>query len=235
MLLEVKDIRVRYDGVEAIKGASLGVDQGEGVTLIGSNGAGKSTILRTIIGLKSPASGQIWFQGQRIDRLKPQEIAKRGIALVPEGRRIFPYMSVLDNLRMGAFVVRDGGKVQQTLEKVFSYFPILKERQGQAGGSLSGGEQQMLAIGRALMAQPQLLLLDEPSLGLAPLLVRTVGDIIVQLHGAGLSIVLVEQNARMALRVAQRGYLLETGNIILQGLTPELQQNDLVKRSYLGL
>jgi len=235
MLLELKDVRVFYGAVEAIKGVSLEVAEGEIVTLIGANGAGKTTILRTIVGLKKPASGEIRFQGTRIDKSPPQEIVGKGIAMVPEGRRIFPQMSVLDNLKMGAYLVKDGAAVEERLRMVFEYFPILRERKYQPGGSLSGGEQQMLAIGRALMSRPRLLLLDEPSLGLAPLVIRSLAQIIKALNEGGLTILLVEQNARLALRTARKGYVLETGRIVLSGETRELEKNDMVRRAYLGI
>lgn len=234
MLLSIKDIVVHYGRVQAIKGISVEVDEQEIVTLIGSNGAGKTTILRTISGLKSPTSGEIWFSGKRIDGLSAPEIVKMGIAHVPEGRRIFPYMTVLENLRMGAFLQRDRKGVNSDLERIYGIFPILKERKEQQGGTLSGGEQQMLAVARALMAKPKLLLMDEPSLGVAPLVVAEIGRTIRNINEGGTTIILVEQNARMALQLAHRGYVLEIGSIVLEGKAEELAHNEQVKRVYLG-
>jgi branched-chain amino acid transport system ATP-binding protein len=234
MLLEVKDIRVHYDGAEALKDVSLWIEEGMIVTLIGANGAGKSTTLKTISGLKHPASGEIWFQSERIDRLQPQAIVKRGIAQVPEGRRLFPGMTVLENLRVGAYLRKDGEGIKTDFQEIFEHFPILSERRRQAAGTLSGGEQQMLAIGRALMSRPKLLLLDEPSLGLAPKMVSEIAKIITDINQRGTSILLVEQNAHMALTLAQRGYVMQTGSIMLEGTTKELMSSDDVKRSYLG-
>ena len=230
----IHNLRIYYGRVEALKGISLGVDQGTIVTLIGANGAGKSTALRAISGLVRPASGEIVFQGKRIDAFSPQEVVRGGIAHVPEGRRVFPFMTVRENLNMGAFRRKDKEEIKKNLEGVFEHFPILRERRSQRAGSLSGGEQQMLAIGRALMSQPTLLLLDEPSLGLAPLMVREVGRIIGEINQRQVGIILVEQNARMALRIAQKGYVLETGSIVLQGPAPDLIDNEHVKKAYLG-
>lgn len=235
MLISIKDIRVHYDSVEAIKGISIEVDEQSIVTLIGSNGAGKTTILKTISGLKKPTSGGIWFLGRRIDGLPPEQIVKMGIVQVPEGRRIFPYMSVRDNLLMGAFLQEKPEDVDASLAQVFELFPRLKERLTQPGGTLSGGEQQMLAIARALMAKPKLLLMDEPSLGLAPLVVTEVGKMISNINKLqGITILLVEQNARMALRLAHKGYVLETGQILIEGNARELTKDERVKRIYLG-
>ena len=230
----IHNLRIYYGRVEALKGISLGVDQGTIVTLIGANGAGKSTALRAISGLVRPASGEIVFQGKRIDSLSPQDVVRGGIAHVPEGRRIFPFMTVRENLNMGAFRRKDKEEIKKNLEGVFEHFPILRERRSQRAGSLSGGEQQMLAIGRALMSQPTLLLLDEPSLGLAPLMVREVGRIIGEINQRQVGIILVEQNARMALRIAHKGYVLETGSIVLQGPASDLIDNEHVKKAYLG-
>jgi branched-chain amino acid transport system ATP-binding protein len=230
----IRNLRVFYGRVEALKGISLEVDQGAIVTLIGANGAGKSTALRTISGLVHPASGEIIFQGKRIDSFSPQDVVRGGIAHVPEGRRVFPFMTVRENLNMGAFRRKDKEEIQKNLEGVFNHFPILRERRNQRGGSLSGGEQQMLAIGRALMSQPALLLLDEPSLGLAPLMVKEVGRIIGEINQRQVGIILVEQNAHMALRIAHRGYVLETGNIALEGPASDLIDNRHVKQAYLG-
>ena len=230
----IRNLRVFYGRVEALKGISLEVDQGAIVTLIGANGAGKSTALRTISGLVHPASGEIIFQGKRIDSFSPQDVVRGGIAHVPEGRRVFPFMTVRENLNMGAFRRKDKEEIRKNLEGVFEHFPILRERRNQRGGSLSGGEQQMLAIGRALMSQPALLLLDEPSLGLAPLMVREVGRIIGEINQRQVGIILVEQNAHMALRIAHKGYVLETGIIALEGPASGLIDNEHVKQAYLG-
>ncbi len=234
MLLNVKDVTVYYHKVAAIRDVSMEVEEGGIVTLIGSNGAGKTTTLRAISGLKHPASGEIWFEDQRIDRLAPEKINKLGIAQVPEGRRVFPQMTVVENLLMGAFLREDKDGINRDLEEVFKHFPVLKERQKQYAGTLSGGEQQMLAMGRGLMSNPRLLLLDEPSLGLSPILVMEIAKIIRDIHQAGKTIILVEQNARLALSLAQKGYVLETGNIVLQGNAKDLRENEDVKKAYLG-
>ena len=230
----IRNMRVLYGRVEALKGISLEVDQGAIVTLIGANGAGKSTTLRAVSGLVRPASGEIVFQRRRIDSLSPQDVVRGGIAHVPEGRRVFPFMTVRENLNMGAFRRKGKEEVRRDLDGVFEHFPILRERKSQKAGSLSGGEQQMLAIGRALMSQPSLLLLDEPSLGLAPLMVREVGRIIGEINQRQVGIILVEQNATMALRIAHKGYVLETGSIALQGPACDLIDNEHVKKAYLG-
>ena len=233
-MLEVKDIRVFYGKVEALKGVSLQIEDGAAaVSLLGANGAGKSTLLKTISGLNHPTSGEVWFQGERIDRLLPKQIIKRGIAQVPERRGLYPSMTVLDNLRMGAYLRTDGKMVKADLKKVFEYFPLLEKRWKQAAGTLSGGEQQMVAIARALMSNPKLLLLDEPSLGLAPIMVSEICRIITNINQSGTGILLVEQNARMGLKLAQRSYVLQTGTVILEGGTEELSNSDEVKRSYL--
>jgi branched-chain amino acid transport system ATP-binding protein len=234
MLLEVRNLRVHYGKAEALKGISLGVEEGTIITLIGANGAGKTTTLRTISGLKAPTSGEIWFQGKRIDGMPPNVIVTLGIAHVPEGRRIFAPMTVLENLEMGAYVRKDRHEVARNLERIFEHFPVLKQRRGQQAGSLSGGEQQMLAVARALMASPKLLLMDEPSLGLSPVLVEEVGNIITDINRGGVSIILVEQNARMALMLAHRGYVLEVGSIALEGDAKELANDEHVKKAYLG-
>jgi len=234
MLLETKNMRVLYQKAEALRGVSLSVAEGEIITLVGANGAGKSTILKTISGLVKPSYGEIWFSDKRIDRLTPQEIVGRGISLVPEGRGIFRDMSVLHNLRMGAYL-RKGGEVSEGLERVYKLFPALGERRNQQGGSLSGGEQQMLAIARALMSKPHLLLLDEPSLGLSPLMTATIAKTITEIkEQEGVSIILVEQNARVALRLASRGYVLENGSIVLEGEASELLHNEYISKAYLG-
>jgi branched-chain amino acid transport system ATP-binding protein len=234
MLLEIKDLWVRYDLVEALRGISLTNDHGEIVTMLGANGAGKSTTLKTISGLKDPASGEVWFRGERIDGLPPHEIVRLGIAHVPEGRRIFPDMTVMDNLLMGTHLRRDSVGIQRDLEDIFAHFPILQERRNQQGGSLSGGEQQMLAIARALMSSPKIILMDEPTLGLSPLMVREIRRITGEINKNGVGIILVEQNARMALSTAHRGYVLVTGRIMLAGDSQQLMNNDQVKKFYLG-
>ncbi len=236
LLLNVKDITVHYNKVDAIRNISIEVEEGQIVTLIGSNGAGKSTTLRTISGLEHPTTGEILFEGQRIDRLPPEKINRAGIAQVPEGRRVFPNMTVLENLELGAFLRKnsEGNGIKRDLEDVFQHFPILKSRQKQSAGTMSGGEQQMLAMGRALMSNPKLLLMDEPSLGLSPLMCLEIAKIIRDIHEGGRTIVLVEQNARLALALAQKGYVLETGNIVLKGDSKELRENEQVKKAYLG-
>src|SRR5438309_1652090 len=205
LLLELKDVRVRYGGIEAVKGISLTVNEGELVTLIGGNGAGKSTTLKAVSGLKRPSEGAIFLRGERIDEYPPDEIVELGVCQVPEGRRIFPRMSVRENLEMGAYGRRDGNGVREDFDRVYGLFPVLKEREKQAGGTLSGGEQQMLAIGRGLMSRPELLTLDEPSLGLAPILVERIFDLLGEIHEQGTTILLVEQNAHKALNLADRG------------------------------
>jgi branched-chain amino acid transport system ATP-binding protein len=235
ILLEVKDIRVYYDRIEALKGISVELEEGGMIALIGANGAGKTTMLRAISGLKRVASGEIWFDGERIDTASPQQIVASGIAHVPEGRRIFPYMTVYENLKMGAYTRKDKEEISRDLERLYSYFPILKERTRQQGGSLSGGEQQMLAIGRALMTGARLILMDEPSLGLSPMMVKTISKVISDINREeSVSILLVEQNTRMALRLAQRGYVIETGRVTLQGDSRELINDERVKKAYLG-
>jgi len=235
MLLSVDNIHVHYNKVAALKGISLNVEDGDFVTLIGSNGAGKSTTLRTISGLEHPSSGEIVFDGQRIDQKSPDQILKLGIAQVPEGRRVFKDLSVEENLRLGAFTRNDKTQVEADLETVFAHFPRLEERINQLAGTLSGGEQQMLAIGRALMSKPRLLLLDEPSLGLAPIIVQEIANILLEINKNNVSVVLVEQNADLALNIAQHGYVLETGNITLEGEASGLANNEHVKKAYLGI
>ena len=234
MLLNVKDITVHYKKVDAIRNISIEVEEAEIVTLIGSNGAGKTTTLRTISGLSHPTTGEIWFEDKRIDKKPPEKINKAGIAQVPENRRVFPYMTVAENLEMGAFLRKDEEGMTRDLEGVFKHFPILKSRQKQLAGTMSGGEQQMLAMGRALMSNPKLLLLDEPSLGLSPIMCLEIAKIIRNIHQEGRTIVLVEQNARLALALAHKGYVLETGNIVLAGNAKELGENEKVKKAYLG-
>ncbi len=231
--LELSDVHVYYGNIQAVKGISLTVDEGEIVTLIGGNGAGKTTTLKTISGVRRPAPGSITFAGERIDRLAPHEIVTRGVCQAPEGRRIFPRMTVKENLEMGAYARRGGG-LKEDFDRVFSLFPVLQERLSQAGGTLSGGEQQMLAIGRALMSRPKLLLLDEPSMGLAPMFVERIFGIIREINGQGTPILLVEQNAQMALQTAHRGYVIETGEIVLHDVASALLGNDRVRKAYLG-
>jgi len=233
-LLDVGDVHTYYGNIRALKGVSLTVGRGEIVTLIGSNGAGKTTTLKTVIGTVHALRGRITFNGQRIDSFSTDRIVRLGIAQSPEGRRIFPRMTVLENLELGAFARPDKTQIPQDLERVFGLFPRLKERLTQKGGTLSGGEQQMLAIGRALMARPTVLLLDEPSMGLSPILVETIFQIIHDINQQGTTILLVEQNARMALRVANRGYVIQTGRIVLSDTGAELLRSDVVRKTYLG-
>jgi len=233
-LLELQDVHTYYGNIHALKGISLSIERGEIVTLIGSNGAGKSTTLRTISGLLKPRRGAILLEQKQLDQLLPHEIVALGVIQVPEGRRIFPRLTVQENLAMGAYQRRDKDGIQRDLERVFVLFPRLKERLHQKGGTLSGGEQQMLAIGRALMSRPRVLLLDEPSMGLAPVLVEQIFEIIREINQQGITILLVEQNARMALSIAHRGYVLETGRIVLSGPGPQLAGDPMVKAAYLG-
>lgn len=233
-MLEIKDINVHFGVIHALKGISFTVNQGEIVTLIGANGAGKTTTLRTISGLKKPTSGQILLDGKDITAVSAQERVKMGISHVPEGRRIFPSMTVLENLEMGAYLRKDKKGIAEDLESVYERFPILADRKKQLAGTLSGGEQQMLAIGRALMSRPKILFLDEPSMGLAPLLVEEIFNIIKDINKAGTTILLVEQNANLALQIADRAYVMETGSIILSGTGKELLQSDDIKKAYLG-
>ena len=235
MYFAVRNLSVRYDKVQAIENLSLELEQGKIMALIGANGAGKTTTLRAITGLTRPVTGEIWFEDERLDRLSPTEICGRGVAMVPEGRHVYPYMSVRDNLLMGAYRRTDKAGIKQDLEKVFIRFPRLKERIRQQGGTLSGGEQEMLAVARALMAQPRLLLLDEPSLGLAPMVVREIARLITAVNREdGVSVILVEQNSRMALRISHRAYALATGSIALEGPSADLLKDDRVKSLYLG-
>lgn len=234
-MLEFKDVELFYDHVYALKGVSIELEKGETVALIGANGAGKSSILRAITGLARPKSGSVYFEGQRIDGMNPADIVAGGIAMVPEGRRVFPYMSVKDNLLMGAFTRSDKAGIAATLESVLQRFPRLKERYSQSAGTLSGGEQQMMVIGRALMAKPRLLLLDEPSLGIAPKLVQDIARSIVAINrDEGVSVLLVEQNSRMALSISNRAYAMATGNIVISGNSKELLRDDRIKAAYLG-
>lgn len=234
-ILDFVDVELYYEHVYALKGVSLSVNQGETVALIGANGAGKSSILRVITGLAKPEKGSVTFEGERINGTDPAAIVKQGIAMVPEGRRVFPFMSVKDNLMMGAFTRTDRLGIKKTLDSIMARFPRLKERYSQAAGTLSGGEQQMMVIGRALMAKPKLLLLDEPSLGIAPKLVQDIARSIVAINrDEGVSVLLVEQNSRMALSISHRAYAMATGSIVLSGLSAELLEDDRVKKLYLG-
>ena len=234
-MLELKDVHTYYGNIHALKGISLKVEKGEIVTLIGSNGAGKSTTLHTIQGITRPRSGTILLEGEALEKLPPHEVAKRGVAQSPEGRMIFPRMTVMENLEMGAYARKDKSGLSDDLDRVFKLFPRLKERVTQNGGTLSGGEQQMLAMGRALMARPSILLLDEPSMGLSPILVELIFDIIQTINKEGTTILLVEQNALMALSIANRGYVIQTGEIILTDTAAKLKSNEMVRKSYLGI
>lgn len=231
-MLEVRDLQVHFGVINALKSISFEVKEGEIVTLIGANGAGKTTTLRALSGLKKPTSGSVWMAGQDITGISAQQRVKRGMSHVPEGRRIFPDLTVLENLELGAFLRKD--VVEADFDEIYQRFPILAERRKQLAGTLSGGEQQMLAMGRALMAKPSMLLLDEPSMGLAPLLVQEIFDIIVKINEAGTTVLLVEQNANVALQIADRAYVMETGSIVLSGEASALAQTDEVKRAYLG-
>jgi branched-chain amino acid transport system ATP-binding protein len=234
VILKLEDVHTFYGTIEALKGISLEVHEGEIVTLIGANGAGKSTTLRSINGLNQPRQGTIVFEGKNITRRPPHEIVQRGISQSPEGRRLFPHMTVLENLEMGAFQRKDRAGIREDLDRVYGLFPRLAERKGQRGGTLSGGEQQMCAIGRALMARPKLLMLDEPSMGLAPIFVEKIFEIIGEINQQGTTILLVEQNALMALDAAQRGYVLETGKVALTDEAKKLRENEQVRKTYLG-
>lgn len=233
-MLEIKEIDVYYGAIHALKKLSLQVEQGSIVTLIGANGAGKTTTLKTISGILRPRNGSVTFKGAQIQKTAPEKIVGMGVSQVPEGRRVFASMSVLENLEMGAYLRSDKKAINEDMENVFGRFPRLKERRKQLAGTLSGGEQQMLAIGRALMARPELLLMDEPSMGLAPLLVKEIFAIIKDINDRGTTILLVEQNAHMALSIADRAYVIETGEIVLQGAAAELLESDEVKKAYLG-
>jgi branched-chain amino acid transport system ATP-binding protein len=233
-MLKVNHLNVSYGAIKALKGVTFGLEEGEIVALIGANGAGKSTTLNTISGIIRPDSGNILYQGQDLTQSSPAEIVGQGIVQVPEGRKIFTRMTVHENLEMGAYALKDSERTKKNMSRVFEIFPRLEERQRQLGGTLSGGEQQMLAIGRALMADPHLLLLDEPSMGLAPLLVELIFEVIQNINQQGVSILLVEQNANMALSIADRAYVLETGKVALSGAADKLKENPMVKEAYLG-
>ena len=233
-MLELRDLNVHYDMIHAIKGISLTVEKGEIVTLIGANGAGKTTTLRTIAGLKKPSSGSVWLSGKDITAATPRQRVQMGAAMVPEGRHVFTEMTVQENLELGAYLRRDKEGIAQDMDMVCGYFPILKARRKQMAGTLSGGEQQMLAMARALMSRPEILFLDEPSMGLSPLLVSEIFAIIKTINSAGTTILLVEQNAGMALQVAHRAYVMETGSIVLSGTGAELMESDEIRKAYLG-
>jgi branched-chain amino acid transport system ATP-binding protein len=234
-LLELKNVHTYYGNIHALKGISITVNKGEIVTLIGSNGAGKSTTLRTISGILQPREGEVWLEGKRIDHVPAHKVVERGVLQSPEGRRIFPRLTVRENLEMGAFTRSDRAGIDEDIERVFNLFPRLRERTDQKGGTLSGGEQQMLAIGRALMGRPRVLLLDEPSMGLAPVLVEQIFNIVKDINAQGTTILLVEQNALMALGIANRGYVLQTGQIVLADTAQALGENEMVQKAYLGI
>ena len=233
-MLEIKDLKVSYGMIQAIKGISFEVNKGEVIALIGANGAGKTTILHTITGLLNADSGSVTYEGKDITRMPGHKIVSMGIAHVPEGRRVFANMTVLQNLKLGAYTRKDKAEIAETLEMVYTRFPRLKERKNQLAGTLSGGEQQMLAMGRALMSHPQIILMDEPSMGLSPIFVNEIFDIIEEVSKSGTTVLLVEQNAKKALSIADRAYVLETGNIVLDGNASELLDNDSIKKAYLG-
>ncbi len=234
MLLEIRNLRIKYGKVEVVRGVSIEVEEGSIVTLIGSNGAGKSSILKALSGLIKPSGGEIRFQGKKIDGLRTASIVKSGIAQIPEGGRVFAKLTVAENLRSGAYLRRDSDRVERDYERVFRHFPILKQRLGQKAGTLSGGERQMLAFGRALMNGPKLLALDEPSLGLSPMLVDTIFEIIRAINREGVTVLLVEQNARMALECADKAYVLQTGEVVKYGPASDLLESDDIRKSYLG-
>ncbi|HHT44844.1 MAG TPA: ABC transporter ATP-binding protein [Fastidiosipila sp.] len=233
-LLEINGLKVNYGGIEALKGIDFHVDEGEIVTLIGANGAGKSTTLKSISGLVRASGGEIRYDGEKISGLDPQKIVARGISLVPEGRRVFPNLTVLENLRIGAYLNKDADAVEQEIERVYKLFPRLEERHWQQAGTLSGGEQQMLAVGRGLMAHPKILMMDEPSLGLAPLIVKDIFKKILEINQSGVTVLLIEQNANAALKIAHRGYVMVTGNITLTGSGTDLLNDASVREAYLG-
>lgn len=233
-MLEIKDLEVYYGMIQAIKGVSFDVNEGEVIALIGANGAGKTTILHTITGLINAQKGSVWFEGKDITKVPAHKIVSMGMAHVPEGRRVFANLTVLQNLKMGAYTRKDKTEIEQTLDSIYKRFPRLMERQNQLAGTLSGGEQQMLAMGRALMSQPKIILMDEPSMGLSPIFVNEIFDIIKSVSASGTTVLLVEQNAKKALSIADRAYVLETGKIVLSGKASELLNNDSIKKAYLG-
>ena len=233
-MLEVKDLEVYYGVIQAIQGVSFEVNQGEVIALIGANGAGKTTILHTVTGLLSPKRGQVIFEGKDITRVPAHKIVSMGMAHVPEGRRVFAELSVYENLKMGAYTRKDRSEIEESLANVYKRFPRLEERKNQMAGTLSGGEQQMLAMGRALMSKPKIILMDEPSMGLSPILVNEIFDIIQAVSESGTTVLLVEQNAKKALSIADRAYVLETGNIVLEGKAKDLLEDDSIKKAYLG-
>ena len=233
-MLEIKDLEVYYGMIQAIKGISFEVNQGEVIALIGANGAGKTTILHTISGLIAPKKGSITFEGQEITKIPAHKIVENGLAQVPEGRRVFPSLSVLQNLKLGAYTRKDKKEIDDTLKMIYERFPRLEERKNQPAGTLSGGEQQMLAMGRALMSKPRIILMDEPSMGLSPIFVNEIFDIIKQVSASGTTVLLVEQNAKKALSIADRGYVLETGKIVKEGKASDLLNDEAVKKAYLG-
>ena len=233
-MLEVKDLEVYYGMIQAIKGVSFHVDQGEVIALIGANGAGKTTILHTVTGLLSPKKGSVVFEGQEVTKIPAHKIVSLGMAHVPEGRRVFAELSVYENLKMGAYTRKDKSEIEENLQKIYERFPRLKERKNQMAGTLSGGEQQMLAMGRALMSQPKIILMDEPSMGLSPILVNEIFDIIQEVSKSGTTVLLVEQNAKKALSIADRAYVIETGRIALEGRAEDLLRDDSIKKAYLG-
>ena len=233
-MLEIKDLEVYYGMIQAIKGVSFDVNEGEVIALIGANGAGKTTILHTITGLINAQKGSVWFEGKDITKVPAHKIVSMGMAHVPEGRRVFANLTVLQNLKMGAYTRKDKTEIEQTLDSIYKRFPRLMERQNQLAGTLSGGEQQMLAMGRALMSHPKIILMDEPSMGLSPIFVNEIFDIIQSVSASGTTVLLVEQNARKALSIADRAYVLETGNVVLEGKADELLHNDAIKKAYLG-
>ena len=233
-MLEVKDLEVYYGVIQAIKGVSFQVNQGEVIALIGANGAGKTTILHTITGLLAPKKGTVMFEGKEITKVPAHKIVSMGMAHVPEGRRVFAELSVYENLKMGAYTRKDRAEIDESLQNVYKRFPRLEERKNQMAGTLSGGEQQMLAMGRALMSKPKIILMDEPSMGLSPILVNEIFDIIQAVSESGTTVLLVEQNAKKALSIADRAYVLETGNIVLEGKAKDLLENDSIKKAYLG-
>jgi branched-chain amino acid transport system ATP-binding protein len=234
-LLELRGVEVAYGDLPALRGVSVSVEEGETLSVVGANGAGKTTMLRAISGLMRPRAGQIFFDGERLDSLPSHAIVERGVVQVPEGRKIFPSLTVLENLELGSYVAAAKARRREGLEQVFGFFPRLKERERQAAGTMSGGEQQMLAIGRALMARPRVLMLDEPSLGLAPIIVKEIFRIIGEINRLGTTVLLVEQNTRQALALSRRGYVLENGRVVLEGSGAELLGNEHVKRAYLGM